>query len=222
MNSLFIFRKSDNSLREKRIRTFLIYFLIQFLVQSSLFAQTEIDSSKGTLKLDQIITIPFYQNCSRQDEYMFIMEFIKPVIIPLIEKFDTFGYTLEVHSDCRSSFAYNIQYTNILADSMCARIKRLINDTIDLKCVGVGESKLANDCYCEYGYLQDIRKRIPDSVLLTLRISCKDSITSNYNYVQLEDIKDSNPYVHVVKLCNESQHQENRRYVIRVRLKEDD
>lgn len=187
----------------------------------NLLSQNKNDSLSGFPFLGQKIVLPLYNSCGGlKEDIVGIVKVFDKILIPFMENSDTFGYTLSVHSDCRSSAAYNIDYTTYIADSLCGILKRKLRTGTDLICTGAGESDIVNNCHCESGYLQDLRKQIPDSVLAKGILEMRDSSNNSIRRLNFEDIKNMNPYVKFVYLCTESSHQENRRFVLLIRKKE--
>jgi outer membrane protein OmpA-like peptidoglycan-associated protein/tetratricopeptide (TPR) repeat protein len=70
-------------------------------------------------------------------------------ILPLLQKYPKLRLELGSHTDCRSSYDYNIDLSQRRADSAVAYLVRKGVDPRRLMAKGYGESQLVNDCKCE-------------------------------------------------------------------------
>lgn len=70
-------------------------------------------------------------------------------ILPLLQKYPKLRLELGSHTDCRSSYDYNIDLSQRRADSAVAYLVRKGIDPRRLSAKGYGESQLVNDCKCE-------------------------------------------------------------------------
>ncbi len=112
--------------------------------------------SSTTLKQDfclksQIIimTVPIYYDLDRAEIRKDAAAILDEKILPLLLKYPKLRMELGSHTDCRSSYDYNIDLSQRRADSAVAYLVRKGIDARRLLAKGYGESQLVNDCKCE-------------------------------------------------------------------------
>jgi peptidoglycan-associated lipoprotein len=109
-----------------------------------------------TLKQDfclisQIIiqTVPIYYDLDRAEIRPDAAKVLDEMILPLLVKYPKLRMELGSHTDCRSSYDYNIDLSQRRADSAVAYLVKKGIDPRRLLAKGYGESQLVNDCKCE-------------------------------------------------------------------------
>lgn len=130
----------------------LYYFDIDFPIQ-----RTTIGVECGTtLKQDfclksQIIeeVVPIYYDLDKANIRPDAAKVLDERIYPLMVKYPKLRLELGSHTDCRSSYDYNMDLSQRRADSAVAYLVRKGIDARRLVAQGYGESQLVNDCKCE-------------------------------------------------------------------------
>lgn len=109
-----------------------------------------------TLKQDfclksQIIeeVVPIYYDLDKANIRPDAAKVLDDRILPLLVKYPKLRLELGSHTDCRSSYDYNIDLSQRRADSAVAYLVRKGIDARRLVAKGYGESQLVNDCRCE-------------------------------------------------------------------------
>jgi len=109
-----------------------------------------------TLKQDfclrsQIIiqTVPIYYDLDMANIRKDAAQVLDDSILPLLVKYPKMRMELGSHTDCRSSYAYNIDLSQRRADSAVAYLVKKGIDPRRLIAKGYGESQLVNHCECE-------------------------------------------------------------------------
>ncbi len=98
-----------------------------------------------------IETVPIYYDLDRAEIRKDAAEVLDNRILPLLQKYAKLRMELGSHTDCRSSYEYNIDLSQRRADSAVAYLVRKGIDPRRLLAKGYGESQLVNDCKCEGG-----------------------------------------------------------------------
>ena len=109
-----------------------------------------------TLKQDfclysQIIeeVVPIFYDLDRAEIRSDAAKVLDERILPLLVKYPKLRLELGSHTDCRSSYDYNMGLSQRRADSAVAYLVRKGIDARRLVAQGYGESQLVNDCKCE-------------------------------------------------------------------------
>jgi outer membrane protein OmpA-like peptidoglycan-associated protein len=96
-----------------------------------------------------IMTVPIYYDLDRAEIRKDAAAILDEKILPLLLKYPKLRMELGSHTDCRSSYDYNIDLSQRRADSAVAYLVRKGIDARRLLAKGYGESQLVNDCKCE-------------------------------------------------------------------------
>ena len=96
-----------------------------------------------------IMTVPIYYDLDRAEIRKDAAAILDEKILPLLLKYPKLRMELGSHTDCRSSYDYNIDLSQRRADSAVAYLVRKGVDARRLLAKGYGESQLVNDCKCE-------------------------------------------------------------------------
>lgn len=96
-----------------------------------------------------IMTVPIYYDLDRAEIRPDAAAILDEKILPLMQKYPKLRMELGSHTDCRSSYDYNIDLSQRRADSAVAYLVRKGIDARRLLAKGYGESQLVNDCKCE-------------------------------------------------------------------------
>ena len=96
-----------------------------------------------------IMTVPIYYDLDRAEIRSDAAAILDEKILPLMQKYPKLRMELGSHTDCRSSYDYNIDLSQRRADSAVAYLVRKGIDARRLLAKGYGESQLVNDCKCE-------------------------------------------------------------------------
>jgi outer membrane protein OmpA-like peptidoglycan-associated protein len=96
-----------------------------------------------------IMTVPIYYDLDKANIRPDAAATIDEKILPLLVKYPKLRMELGSHTDCRSSYDYNIDLSQRRADSAVAYLVRKGIDARRLLAKGYGESQLVNDCKCE-------------------------------------------------------------------------
>jgi peptidoglycan-associated lipoprotein len=96
-----------------------------------------------------IETVPIYYDLDRAEIRPDAAKVLDERILPLLQKYPKLRMELGSHTDCRSSYAYNIDLSQRRADSAVAYLVRKGINKQRLVATGYGESQLVNDCKCE-------------------------------------------------------------------------
>ncbi len=141
-------------------------------------------------------------------------------ILPLLVKYPKLRLELGSHTDCRSSYDYNVDLPQRRADSAVAYLVRKGIDPRRIPAKGYGESQLTNDCKCEGGVVTGMTPyEIKDANGIST-VTKKQIITRTESgtVVTYEPYSNSEiTVVNGVKMvpCNEFQHSQNRRTTIK-------
>lgn len=139
-------------------------------------------------------------------------------LLPLLLKYPAIRIELGSHTDCRSSYAYNISLSQRRADSAVAYLVSKGVDQRRIVAKGYGESQLINDCACEGSEkISGTKYELGKDANGNLRFAKKQDIVNNqYVYVPYRQneifTKDG---VQLVP-CDEFQHRQNRRTTVRI------
>lgn len=98
-----------------------------------------------------IETVPIYYDLDKANIRPDAALVLDTRILPLLQKYPKLRMELGSHTDCRSSYDYNIDLSQRRADSAVAYLVRKGINPLRLKAKGYGESQLVNDCKCEGG-----------------------------------------------------------------------
>ncbi len=96
-----------------------------------------------------IMTVPIYYDLDKANIRPDAAAILDEKILPLMLKYPKLRMELGSHTDCRSSYDYNIDLSQRRADSAVAYLVRKGVDARRLLAKGYGESQLVNDCKCE-------------------------------------------------------------------------
>lgn len=95
--------------------------------------------------------VPIYYDLDRAEIRPDAAKVLDERILPLLLKYPKLRLELGSHTDCRSSYDYNIDLSQRRADSAVAYLVRKGIDPRRVPAKGYGESQLVNDCKCEGG-----------------------------------------------------------------------
>lgn len=98
-----------------------------------------------------IETVPIYYDLDKANIRPDAAAVLDARILPLLQKYPKLRMELGSHTDCRSSYDYNIDLSQRRADSAVAYLVRKGINPARLIAKGYGESQLVNDCKCEGG-----------------------------------------------------------------------
>jgi len=96
-----------------------------------------------------IETVPIYYDLDKANIRPDAAAVLDARILPLLQKYPKLRMELGSHTDCRSSYDYNIDLSQRRADSAVAYLVRKGINPARLIAKGYGESQLVNDCKCE-------------------------------------------------------------------------
>lgn len=96
-----------------------------------------------------IMTVPIYYDLDKANIRKDAAAILDEKILPLLLQYPKLRMELGSHTDCRSSYDYNIDLSQRRADSAVAYLVRKGVDARRLLAKGYGESQLVNDCKCE-------------------------------------------------------------------------
>lgn len=170
-------------------------------------------------QLDFARVLPIFYRLDKADIDPPAAAVLKDSLLPLLLKYPAIRIELGSHTDCRSSYAYNISLSQRRADSAVAFLVRKGIDPRRIVAKGYGESQLLNDCACEG---REVTRHTPYEI-------GSDPLTGQPRYAKKQDIV-NNQYVYIpykpneiveiegVKYvpCDEYQHRQNRRTTIRI------
>lgn len=95
------------------------------------------------------IVLPIYYDLDKAFIRPDAAKVMSEVILPLMRKYPKLRMELGSHTDCRSSYDYNIDLSQRRADSAVAWLVKNGIDARRLVAKGYGESQLVNNCACE-------------------------------------------------------------------------
>ncbi|HEY1047294.1 MAG TPA: OmpA family protein [Bacteroidia bacterium] len=168
-------------------------------------------------QIGQLIRTPIYfdldKSIIRADAAILLKN-----LLPLLTSIDSAVYSFEFYTDCRSSAEYNKDLSKRRADSAAAFLRRLSGDSLIIYAIGMGESAPLNDCICEgknkqiyTRFTEDTVNGVPEYRKLYHYDSSKQLI--EYSRAKIEQhIKNGDYFL----TCSESEHQRNRRSLIRL------
>jgi len=169
-------------------------------------------------QLDFKRVLPIFYRLDRAEIDPPAQAVLRDSLLPLLLKYPKIRIELGSHTDCRSSYAYNISLSQRRADSAVAF---LVSNGIDARRIvakGYGESQLINDCACEGSdVVKNTKFQIgtdPGGNPIVLR---KQDIVNNkyiYSDYSPSEIKTIDGVQYVP--CDESQHRQNRRTTVRI------
>lgn len=140
-------------------------------------------------------------------------------VLPLLEKYPKLRFELGSHTDCRSSYAYNIGLSQRRADSAVSYLVRKGIDKRRLVAKGYGESMLLNDCACEgtnitarTPYVVGKDKNTGNPIFAQKQVVVGDTIL--YQDYRRDEIMTVDGIQYIK--CDEFQHRINRRTTIKV------
>lgn len=93
--------------------------------------------------------VPIYYDLDKANIRPDAANVLDEKILPLLQKYPKLRMELGSHTDCRSSYDYNIDLSQRRADSAVAYLVRKGIDPRRIVAKGYGESQLVNDCKCE-------------------------------------------------------------------------
>lgn len=96
-----------------------------------------------------IRTVPIFYDLDKADIRPDAAQVLNDSILPILMKYPKLRMELGSHTDCRSSYDYNIDLSQRRADSAVAWLVRKGVNPRRLLAKGYGESQLVNDCACE-------------------------------------------------------------------------
>lgn len=96
-----------------------------------------------------IMTVPIYYDLDKANIRPDAAAILDEKILPLLLKYPKLRMELGSHTDCRSSYDYNMDLSQRRADSAVAYLVRKGVNPRRLIAKGYGESQLVNDCKCE-------------------------------------------------------------------------
>jgi outer membrane protein OmpA-like peptidoglycan-associated protein len=96
-----------------------------------------------------IQTVPIFYDLDKANIRPDAAQVLNDSILPLLVKYPKLRMELGSHTDCRSSYEYNIDLSQRRADSAVAYLVRKGVDARRLIAKGYGESQLVNHCECE-------------------------------------------------------------------------
>ncbi len=132
---------------------------------------------------------------------------------------DSFSFTIECYTDCRSSKTFNADISQRRADSIVAYIKRKAIRKLEIKAIGMGESKPLNDCICEDKIKAYYTRYFEDTVNCVITptvIEVFDSNTMQYKTVSYSEVSDKIKRSESFIPCKEHHHHINRRTILRI------
>ncbi len=172
--------------------------------------------------LEKIITLPIFYDLDksfiRTDAARVLDTFAETVLL----RYPKLITELGSHTDCRSSFDYNVKLAQRRADSARTYLMKTWKiDSSRIVARGYGETQLINDCKCEgtkiSGFTPYIEGKTKKMVVEKDAIgTVVNSYYERYKPSEISFIADSSgknllPYV----ACDEFQHQQNRRTTVR-------
>jgi peptidoglycan-associated lipoprotein len=166
--------------------------------------------------LEKVITLPIFYDLDKA--------FIRPDAARIL---DTFAQTvlmrypkliveLGSHTDCRSSYDYNVKLAQRRADSARTYLMKTWKiDSARIVARGYGETQLINDCKCEGGKVTGFTPFIQNKTkkMVVEKDAVGNVTRSYYERYKPSEIKFINDTAYVP--CDEFQHQQNRRTTVR-------
>jgi peptidoglycan-associated lipoprotein len=170
-------------------------------------------------QLDFAKVLPIFYRLDKADIDPPAAAVLKDSLLPLLLKYPAIRIELGSHTDCRSSYAYNVSLSQRRADSA---VHFLVKNGVDPRRIlakGYGESQLINDCSCEG---RDVTKVTPYIVGKNpdtgepRYTTKKSSVDDRYVYTAYKpsEISTINGIQYVP--CDEFQHSQNRRTTVRI------
>lgn len=173
------------------------------------------------LQYPNIITLPIYYDLDKAvilpDAQIILDNFLADVA----NKYPKLTFELGSHTDCRSSYDYNVDLSKRRADSAIAYLAAHGLDVRRIEAKGYGESQLLNDCKCEgseaEGFTIFKPKASPTDITYTRKLVFEEIggvRTSHYEDYKPSEIvvKNGKQYVK----CDEFQHRQNRRTTVKI------
>ncbi|MCO5252868.1 MAG: OmpA family protein [Bacteroidetes bacterium] len=170
-------------------------------------------------QLDFAKVLPIFYDLDKANIKPAAAKVLSDSLLPLLLKYPKIRIELGSHTDCRSSYAYNISLSQRRADSA---VSYLIGKGIDPRRIiakGYGESQLINDCACEgRDIVANTKYDLGLSPISNMPIVAKKKIESGDQYIYKaydpSEIKTINTVKYVP--CDEYQHSQNRRTTFRI------
>ncbi len=142
------------------------------------------------------IVLPIYYDLDKAFIRQDAAKVMSEVILPLMKKYPKLRMELGSHTDCRSSYDYNIDLSQRRADSAVAWLAKNGIDARRLVAKGYGESQLVNNCACEgtvkSGCSEDEHQKNRRTTFKTLDINfdpnLKEIISSDKNNTNVKAI----------------------------------
>lgn len=166
--------------------------------------------------LDKLLPLPIFYDLDsariRPDAAKILDDFAKNIML----RYPKLSAELGSHTDCRSSYAYNVNLAQRRADSAVNYLVKTYK--IDPKRIiakGYGETELINDCKCEGSEVTGMTPYIDGKTrkMIIEKDARGNVINSYYAPYAASEIKlvDGKKFV----ACDEYQHQQNRRTTVR-------
>jgi outer membrane protein OmpA-like peptidoglycan-associated protein len=162
-------------------------------------------------KIGQQMTIPMFYDLDgsglRQDSKYYLDSLVPKLIL-----IDSFTFSIESHTDCRGNQDYNRDLSKRRADQVLDYIQQIAAKPLSMTAYGIGEDSLLNDCSCEGSVKQaSTRYYYDEDPIDSVTIKPDDTASS---------ATDSPPAYREKTVfylpCNETEHQKNRRTVLRI------
>ena len=166
--------------------------------------------------LEKVITLPIFYDLDkafiRSDAARVLDTFAQTVLM----RYPKLITELGSHTDCRSSYDYNVKLAQRRADSARTYLMKTWKiDSSRIVARGYGEMQLINDCKCEGGEVAGLTPYIEGRTkkMVIEKDASGNVVKSYYERYKPSEIKFVNdkPFV----ACDEFQHQQNRRTTVR-------
>lgn len=170
-------------------------------------------------QLDFARVLPIFYDLDKANIKPAAAKVLSDSLLPLLQKYPKIRIELGSHTDCRSSYAYNISLSQRRADSAVAY---LVSKGIDARRIvarGYGESSLINDCACEGRDIVkvtklEVGKNKETGQPLLARKKIEQGELYSYKEYTTGEIQTINGEKFVA--CDEFQHSQNRRTTFRI------
>lgn len=170
-------------------------------------------------QLDFAKVLPIFYDLDKANIKPAAAKVLSDSLLPLLLKYPKIRIELGSHTDCRSSYAYNISLSQRRADSAVSYLIRRGIDPRRIIAKGYGESQLINDCACEgRDIVANTKYDLGLSPINNLPIVAKKKIESGDQYTYKDYAPNEIKVVNNVKFvpCDEFQHSQNRRTTFRI------
>ncbi|MBC7425938.1 MAG: OmpA family protein [Bacteroidia bacterium] len=198
----------DTALKEKRnyeiscTNRELYYFDAQSKQQSTVGVKFSTTFIKDFCLESQIIEKPYpiYYDLNKAIIRPDAAKILDEEILPLLIKYPKLRVELGSHTDCRSSYEYNIDLSQRRADSAVNYLVKRGIDPRRIVAKGYGESQLVNDCACEGAVKSNCSEAVHQenrrTVIKTLDVNFDPSV----KFIESTDPNNKNEKPIIVKL----------------------